>query len=406
MKRSFLTLVLGLTCTCDLAWSQMCRETVTGEECQFPFILIDGVRQVRYFRCTTDYDEAKRPWCSTKTHPNRTHIIGNWAYCAKTCSNNRNSFVPKSLTSSFTTTTTPIPVDPSTLGTWLPNLDNNESCGVDLNSNQIIGGKTAKVGQFPYLALLGYWRRGMYFYACGGTLINRRYVITAAHCQGSTPPKRVRQVVLGETTVGKEVDCLGCSPPLKFEIVDEDVIVHENWDPDRFQNGDDIALIRLPRLVDNGFDRYPQIIPICLPWVVGVSDPNSVYSVAGWGRTDNQPVSKEEIKSTGVLSTSLQFAQVPWVSFTECRKFQIYAGLKRGKHICAGGVQGIDSCSGDSGGPLLAQPKTAYGNAQKDLPYFLRGIVSFGTQTCGSGYPGVYTNIDMYLDWIQDQLQP
>lgn len=402
MKRSFLIVVLGLTYTCDIAWSQVCRETVTGKQCQFPFIITEASgRLVRYFRCTTDHDEDRRPWCSTKTHPNRTHIIGNWAYCANTCSN-----VRKLTATTNTTTTTAQPIDPSTLGTWLPNLDNNESCGVDLNSNQIVGGKTAKVGQFPYLALLGYWRGGIYFYACGGTLINRRYVVTAAHCQGSTPSKRIRQVVLGETNVEKEIDCPGCSPPLKFDISDEDVIVHENWDPDQFQNGDDIALVRLPQLVDNSLDRYPPIIPICLPWVVGVSDPNSVYSVAGWGRTDNQPISKEEIKRTGVLSTSLQYAQVPWVSFLECTKHQIYAGLKRGKHICAGGVLGIDSCNGDSGGPLLSQPKTAFGNAQKDRPYFLRGIVSFGTQTCGSGYPGVYTNIDMYLSWIQDHLRP
>ena len=46
----------------------------------------------------------------------------------------------------------------------------------------IFGGKAAEYGQFPFMALLSKWRRGRMEFVCGASLINRRYVITAAHC--------------------------------------------------------------------------------------------------------------------------------------------------------------------------------------------------------------------------------
>ena len=57
-----------------------------------------------------------------------------------------------------------------------------------------------------------------------------------------------------------------------------------------------------------------------------------------------------------------------------------------------------DSCSGDSGGPLMVQK----GEGE---PMYLRGIVSFGTRKCGKGFPGVYTNIEYYIDWIKANLK-
>ena len=111
-------------------------------------------------------------------------------------------------------------------------------------------------------------------YACGGALINRRYVITAAHCQGAESKSKIAEVVLGEFDLSKNPDCSGkdnngkCWKPVqRFNIGTEDVILHENWNPLTVVNeGYDIALIRLPRpaYTMNEMCETP-VFPICLP---------------------------------------------------------------------------------------------------------------------------------------------
>ena len=111
-------------------------------------------------------------------------------------------------------------------------------------------------------------------YACGGAMINRRYVITAAHCQGEEAKNKIAEVVLGEHDLSKNPDCDGkdndgkCYKPVqRFNIGVGDVIVHENWNPLTVVNeGYDIALIRLPKLAYTIKEMCDTpVLPICLP---------------------------------------------------------------------------------------------------------------------------------------------
>ena len=62
-------------------------------------------------------------------------------------------------------------------------------------------------------------------------------------------------------------------------------------------------------------------------------------------------------------------------------------------------ILGRDTCSGDSGGPLLVK-------SDRHSPAFLLGVVSFGIKQCGTGVPGVYTNIQNFMPWIRSHLKP
>lgn len=71
--------------------------------------------------------------------------------------------------------------------------------------------------------------------------------------------------------------------------------------------------------------------------------------------------------------------------------------------ICAGGEKGKDSCKGDSGGPLMGDFLDSRGYSFT----YLAGLVSYGPQECGKeNWPGVYTRVANYLDWIEQTIMP
>ena len=65
------------------------------------------------------------------------------------------------------------------LGTWIPK---EGECGTKATITSIRGGLNAKFGEFPYMALLGYGNGSQLIYKCGGSVINKWYILTAAHC--------------------------------------------------------------------------------------------------------------------------------------------------------------------------------------------------------------------------------
>ena len=78
------------------------------------------------------------------------------------------------------------------LGTYKPSAELDE-CGKRATLEEIVGGQIAQVGEFPYMALLGFQINGKNQYSCGGSLINRRYVLTAAHCH--SPRYSISEVI-------------------------------------------------------------------------------------------------------------------------------------------------------------------------------------------------------------------
>lgn len=262
-------------------------------------------------------------------------------------------------------------------------------CGQDL-SDRIFGGQPTDLDEFPWTALIQYRKPNLSLgFHCGGSLINSRYILTAAHCIRAIPfGWQVVGVRLGEyDTRNNGPDCKDnvCADiPVDMQI--EKIIVHENYNPQGRNQYDDIALIRFTR--DVYFSAF--IKPICLPLGGNERNRNHIGTkgiAAGWGKTENKTASNEKLK-----------VELNFVDLNQCASVYQPAGVTiRNSQLCAGGKRGQDTCSGDSGGPLM---KRILAN------YFLYGIVSFGPNKCGTEHvPGVYTDVTKYIEWIESKME-
>jgi len=303
----------------------------------------------------------------------------------------------------FTTTerstTTEKPTHPILQHSGIAAIGNLDTCGRSLVIGRIVGGRDTVLGQYPWLANIGYSvsNSDEIQYNCGGTLIGSLYVLTAAHCVTNLPKSySFSRVRLGEHNLANaKADCdqqnFCAHLPQDYDPVD--VIIHPQYNkPNRFNN--DIALIKLDRaIVETDF-----VSPICLPIPTVYDVPQEVRmpEVAGWGATDIYARRFSDI---------LQYASVPFFPFEDCTEIYKRQRVQLvDSQMCAGGKKGTDSCSGDSGSGLMVEiepPSRPY-----DPRWIQLGIVSFGPRRCASeGVPGVYTNVSAYIPWILDTVE-
>lgn len=270
-----------------------------------------------------------------------------------------------------------------------PALPERPSCGQDF-SEKIYGGTTTKLNEFPWMALLQYANgTGHKSWACAGTLINNRYILTAAHCVTGDIEKKVGLLVnvrLGEYDTAQDVDCDGalCNSPQDIGV--EEAIYHQGYDNEVNQRYDDIALIRLSKAVT--FSSFIQ--PLCLPNVNEAAVTGDRVIVAGWGRTESSSRSSKKLK-----------VEIPIAQRRQCATAFSSAGINlKDSQLCAGGQRGKDSCTGDSGGPLMKTVKDDVST------WYLEGVVSFGAKCGTEGWPGIYTKVEKYLGWIHSNVKP
>ncbi|XP_017058134.2 uncharacterized protein LOC108099270 [Drosophila ficusphila] len=261
------------------------------------------------------------------------------------------------------------------------------TCGGVAIRNRIYDGVDTDLNEFPWMVLLEYRnRRGGLSTSCAGSLINQRYVLTAAHCLTGRIERDIGSLVsvrLGEHDTRTAVDCPaggGSCAPESQRLGFEEVRVHEKYSEKSPNQLHDIGLVRLDRNV-----RYSDSVrPICLPSSVGVEPRQSgqQFTVAGWGRT--LQTARSPVK---------QKVLVNYVEPAKCR--QRFSQIKiavEATQLCAGGQFRQDSCDGDSGGPLMRF---------RGDSWVLEGIVSFGYKCGLKDWPGVYTNVAAYDIWIR-----
>ncbi len=245
-------------------------------------------------------------------------------------------------------------------------------------SDRIVGGEEAEEGSWPWIAALIYSDCSSSYYDCqfcGGSLINAKWVVTAAHCVKNEQ---------GENISPESVDILlgmhNLSTDTGERITVKRIISHPSYDD--VSSDSDIALLELDNsttanileLVEDGFL---------------VEELNA--TVIGWGNTS---------ASESVYPEALQQVVLPIISNEDCNEgFNNfgYTDPITANMLCAGFAEGgKDSCQGDSGGPLVIQDQSTWK---------LAGVVSWGDGCAQSGLYGVYASVTQFLDFIRSYIK-
>src|SRR5215210_5048537 len=226
----------------------------------------------------------------------------------------------------------------------------------------IVGGTAVPNGKYPFMAaLLDKRRPGDAFdeLFCGGTLIDKDSVLTAAHCLVNAKPDKL-EVVVGRTALNQNGGQLR-SVSHRF--------IHPRYNGNGY--GYDAAILKLSRPVKG-------IKPIKLATAKQnkPEKPGHILTTAGWGVVKQRP---------DILPKRMHEVSIPVVSDSRAKRAYQSKGLKYLPSLqVAAGKKGKSPCYGDSGGPLFDSGSRTQ-----------VGITSEGPRSCGSiRYPAVYTEVN------------
>ncbi|XP_065295416.1 chymotrypsinogen A-like [Dermacentor albipictus] len=210
------------------------------------------------------------------------------------------------------------------------------------------------------------------FALCGGSIITRNVILTAAHCLMKKGRYATKVGVLYNFTQDGKLTGVHAHKVIAHpRYVKRGEIVH------------DVALVKLP--VDLEFNKFTK--PVCLP-TQKMNVAGKILVVAGWGRTE-----------TGKGSKSLRRAEVVGLTDKLCqnklRTIRNRIKAAPGPVICAFGI-GSGACPGDSGGPL-----TLRGDDGRTLQL---GIVAAGQDKCPPSWPPFYARVSSHMQWIEKAL--
>lgn len=238
---------------------------------------------------------------------------------------------------------------------------------------QIVGGHIAKPGRWPFqVALLSaVVKNNADAQYCGGSLIDSRHVLTAAHCVDFLKRPSQLQILTGTQSLASGGTRQNVAA-YKF---------HPKWNTKTTDY--DIAVVTLAKPVTG-------IVPaamIAQSQEARFAAPGTLVYVTGWGNL--------KARGRGEYPTELYEVQIPLVSRAVCNAPKSYDGYVTARMICAGlNTGGEDSCDGDSGGPLVVADSTGKYRLQA-------GIVSWGNGCAQRNFYGVYSRLAVLSSWAR-----
>ena len=234
----------------------------------------------------------------------------------------------------------------------------------------VVGGIYSPLDRYPYIVSLQYALSAAgYKHTCGGVLIAKDVILSAAHCYKQSYG-HLPKVIVGDHNLANSNDG-------GEQFNTRQLINHPEWDRRLLSN--DIMLIQ----------------------IYGVSTKNPIKL----NGNSNFPVSRQELDIIGwgasrqdgkIFPDILKETKLDYITNEDC--FNIVADAFK-TLMCTKDLDGVldeGICYGDSGGPLIAKGES--GLPSDDT---LIGIVSALLPPCASQHPDYYTRVSEYYDWIR-----
>merc|ERR1712222_123653 len=258
---------------------------------------------------------------------------------------------------------------------------NTCNCAPVSSSDRIVGGKEVNPkNKLPYQVLVSPCNKEGRCLMCGGTILNKRYVVTAAHCLYAG--KDLMTLKGGATfrvMLGEHDHCKSTSSFVLASAVHK----HPKFDLNNASGDNDIAILKLSK--DLTFSD--KIKPVCLPTSATKDYSGKASTVSGWGGTKAYtPLKPVDQPRQCALKEAIVEILKP--SSKKCSNF---LGDSSSTTMLCAWAKGKDACQGDSGGPLTVA---------ENGKYVLLGVVSYGSG-CATERPGVYARVQGFLPWMK-----
>lgn len=296
-------------------------------------------------------------------------------------------------------------------------------------NEKIVGGTQAAPGSYPFQAaiLRVTTTNGKVTGVspmCGGTVLTSRWILSAAHCfvegeggkvEGLRSTKNLL-VHVGNTSLLAADDGARDWIPIKR------IVAHPKYVTGT--NVNDIALVELERAPKRGVN-VEQVTVVTRDSEPADLPEQAELRIIGWGTTSEGGRPSPDLMETRLTAVDRnrcnRVLTSALVGSPDARRaledlsyvFNLSAAARRTleqqlpqiggvvtpQMFCAGAaVDGVDTCQGDSGGPILSR--------KGDGPLVQVGIVSFGIGCGHAQFPGVYTRLALYTDWIKATIAP